>query len=758
MYLGICVNNNDPEKRGRVQIFVPHVMPALYDGWNKDGNDINISCVGDNVINGLTSDKIELLRRILPWAEAASPICGTSSPGNLLNQFATAAGNAVKSVGNAISHVFNQSPVSQPTSFNAQNNADLFAAASQYGGISASEYAANSSSTGQCGVGARGILGALTNNSYFSQGIGAGGSSDAGSLAIGGGNNYLTNSGQFNAPQPMDPNALSDPSSIPVGTTVVSQGGHTGAGHIQVWSGSGWVSNFSQSPDGASAVPGTNGILGSSGGVPYNNFTVYYPNSSGSAAMGNTSTATSSTPAVPDRTSTSGEQSAAAPQSAPTGTLDTDSTSPTYGNIANPDVKNNVASSPAPAAGPQSQLATDRQSRFASELNNPELVNRLYSTAKHEVGDSPQAQQAMLETIFNRAQFGNTSITSVLNANYGPGWGGYSNYSPATNSGVTAINNVMNGSNLTGMATDNSSDTLAAHTTQRSTIGGVWLNNTTGEVVTDPNQISQLNSAGGGGSYELLYRASAGTDATSQGIAATNYASQYGLDTPANVSGGNFALSQTTVDGAKHTAMVNNTNPHGALATQNLNNTAKGLFTYPAAGAMLWVFFREGNPLFPVYFAASYSSAEWKSAYGYGSDGPGYRPEATPDNPVTSVGGIMNLGGVGGLRWEDTDHPTDVTQRQQSMMLFGQDGSNMFMGNGYHQIFSKFDRRDQVEGDRWNTTLGHKEDWVQGDHNHVTMGDVYVKIGNVSKPAVDAVTRIQQLIKQNMDPYNNLSK
>ena len=46
MYLGICINNNDPEKRGRVQIFVPHIMPTLYERWNKEGKNIQINCVG----------------------------------------------------------------------------------------------------------------------------------------------------------------------------------------------------------------------------------------------------------------------------------------------------------------------------------------------------------------------------------------------------------------------------------------------------------------------------------------------------------------------------------------------------------------------------------------------------------------------------------------------------------------------------------------------------------------------------------------
>ena len=34
-YLGIVVQNNDPEKRGRLKVFVPHVTPTVYNKWNE---------------------------------------------------------------------------------------------------------------------------------------------------------------------------------------------------------------------------------------------------------------------------------------------------------------------------------------------------------------------------------------------------------------------------------------------------------------------------------------------------------------------------------------------------------------------------------------------------------------------------------------------------------------------------------------------------------------------------------------------------
>lgn len=82
-YLGITINNNDPEYRGRVQVFIPHLMPALYKDWNEKGEDINISCIGNNLDDSLTPEIVERLIQILPWAEAASPIIGSSSPGGV---------------------------------------------------------------------------------------------------------------------------------------------------------------------------------------------------------------------------------------------------------------------------------------------------------------------------------------------------------------------------------------------------------------------------------------------------------------------------------------------------------------------------------------------------------------------------------------------------------------------------------------------------------------------------------------------------
>jgi hypothetical protein len=544
-HIGICINNNDPERRGRVQIFVPHIMPTLYEGWNKDGNDINITCVGSNLQNGLTNDQITKLRQILPWAEAASPVCGGSAPGNLIERTTSAVQGALTSVGNAISNTFSfdQTPTAVPV-LNSE-------------AVSISEQNANIHQSSISGV------------------I----STESDNATSGGPDPTITNTTPPNTNAYQDlsninPNMLKYLATIAQGETELS----------------------------------------------YNEA---YKN--------------------------------------------------TYNNITNnPKTNNANVQRGVEKEGLTLAQAQAKYGDYGYYQVNGEQVVKASSLGISNLNSGTASQQTLA-----MAQY----IEKVYPKQY---------------------QQIING--------DFSSANQA--------LGGVWFG---------------IGRVGG-----TAYTNSVDPNSF---ISAVQNADKNPLGNPATIS--------TTQSG---TNLVNKTNPHGAIATQNLNNTAKGLFTYPAAGAMLWVFFREGNPLYPVYFAASYSNDEWKSAYRYQSPVDGY---SNNENGISSTKTFLNLQG-GGISTHSTHCPDDPTKNQQSLMLFGPQGSNITLHDDHDQYFSKFGRRDQVEGDRWNTTLGYKEDWIQGDHNHVTMGDVYVKIGNVSQPAVDAVARIQQLIKDGHKPLTDL--
>jgi hypothetical protein len=80
-FLGIVVQNNDPEFRGRVKVWVPHVSATIYDGWNRDRKDKKFKFLGKNIDSPLSGEVLEDLKTILPWAEYCAPSVGTSGSG-----------------------------------------------------------------------------------------------------------------------------------------------------------------------------------------------------------------------------------------------------------------------------------------------------------------------------------------------------------------------------------------------------------------------------------------------------------------------------------------------------------------------------------------------------------------------------------------------------------------------------------------------------------------------------------------------------
>ena len=265
--------------------------------------------------------------------------------------------------------------------------------------------------------------------------------------------------------------------------------------------------------------------------------------------------------------------------------------------------------------GISSELGNYRNSLFAGELQDPAIQNRLASVAQHEVGNNPLSQQAFLETIFNRAQFGNTSLKSVLDANYGPGWGGDPNTTASSNS-IQAISYVVNGSNLTGMATDNSSQQLGVNTQNSSSnVKGIWIDNSTGQTV-DPNTLSQAQINSGG--YEFLYSVSGVASptnpyATNQGNAAQQFANNNGIPT----STANQYAFDPTANGFRGIQYTDRASKKGMVPFNiAVAGSAVGTYSTPPPGAKVFVFFMGGDVQKPVYFAQTINPGDMAAITG----------------------------------------------------------------------------------------------------------------------------------------------
>lgn len=95
-HVGIVIQNNDPDKGGKVKVFVPYISPTVYQRWIQQKNNKSFKFLGNNVQSVLTAllqdssssitdttivNVAEELKRLLPWAECACPLVGENSSG-----------------------------------------------------------------------------------------------------------------------------------------------------------------------------------------------------------------------------------------------------------------------------------------------------------------------------------------------------------------------------------------------------------------------------------------------------------------------------------------------------------------------------------------------------------------------------------------------------------------------------------------------------------------------------------------------------
>ncbi len=78
-YLGYVIQNNDPDRGGKVKVFIPSLMPTLADvSDNIDGDDKDVK-IDFKDFSTLSTEAIKNLKNTLPWARQISPLIGTGS-------------------------------------------------------------------------------------------------------------------------------------------------------------------------------------------------------------------------------------------------------------------------------------------------------------------------------------------------------------------------------------------------------------------------------------------------------------------------------------------------------------------------------------------------------------------------------------------------------------------------------------------------------------------------------------------------------
>ena len=180
------------------------------------------------------------------------------------------------------------------------------------------------------------------------------------------------------------------------------------------------------------------------------------------------------------------------------------------------------------------------------------------------------------------------------------------------------------------------------------------------------------------------------------------------------------------------------------------SNSAKGLFSIPNVGAHVWVFFREGSPLSPVYFGASFGANDFTSIFQAASGVYPDYPDAfenkdrragpiTADNIRYQNKMVLNQKGAAIEIINTTD--------RESYKVTHFSGAYHEMNNKYAALFNPKNFQLLTLADKFETVNGHNNLFVQRDYDNIVQGDHFLKVGNFNVKAAQSWAALYSQLK-----------
>lgn len=197
------------------------------------------------------------------------------------------------------------------------------------------------------------------------------------------------------------------------------------------------------------------------------------------------------------------------------------------------------------------------------------------------------------------------------------------------------------------------------------------------------------------------------------------------------------------------------------------SNKPKGSFAVPPVGSHLWVFFIDGNPMYPVYFAASHGAKEWQQMYEFADYPDSYenkKPNTTnTDHNIEIYRNKYLINQKGGtLEFINTDN-------REAINLTHYSGSFISITNPSTIYLSTANEQHLILGDKFETIRGTNNFYVDGDNDSVIRGDLYKKIGSLDSSAIqkwkdlmqgvaDIKQRFETQRVKNKDLFNSIEQ
>lgn len=717
-YLGICVENRDPEYRGRVKIFIPHIMPALQENWNESGFDITIDCVGNNLQNGLDGSIIDKLRKILPWAECASPVFGASTAGSFnpvssnFNQTNYTEGGSGSDISPSTANFkfdqnvdenlarYTMSIAARETGFNAKEaNSDFYNGVASVKGQS--YYNSNvargvnkeglSVQQAQAKYGDYGYF--QTNQTDVDHAVRLGVPRDIASAMNNGGGK-----GNYSPEQQARATALYIKAYRPDAAAAASRGDFATANALL-------KGKWPSLPGGKSYRPGNEGranaYLSASKQAPNINDPTSDPDPS-------------SLPVPP------------MPQAHPEGGDYTTNSQVPSDDV---NVQTTITGGGQGISGTVSGKSTvSRGSGFESAfkqkvLNGASGLKSSSGTTLCGQGTRKAVGLALGDSYYSNTGFGTDITAQTVDNGY---WTKKGDFTNAGN--VKSDYRPQQGDVL--IHSKNKSGTAYGH-------AQVYLDGKWHSWKSDDDVQGYMSKSGQESTLMRL------TDQGKQklanaGIADASALGKDGAPLPASGSRANDEKNDAEGDYSSNISKHTTSTQATPLDTTGM---AQGLFSVPNPGALLWVFFREGNPLFPVYFAASYGSAEWASVYTQQSP-PLYYPKEDDISAINNEA-TFRPNSCGAIKFNGT-----VTKDKdyRSIKIAHANG-------GFHELhatgtihYSPNEHVEQIGGNRFSYCL-NKEEWVQGTDNRVTIGNQYIVVGTPTQANIKTIEELTQKVK-----------
>jgi hypothetical protein len=676
-YLGVVITGGekDPEGRGRCQVFVPHIMPTLYEGWNREGQDISFDIVGDGLPTSLDPGIVETLKKILPWAECAAPIVGASP--------STKNGSEIdRNVNGALSIIGGLSPVwplSQQSSGGSQGFSSITSAAADE--VTASK---------RCGEAAKNIL----TDVFGLQNVPGANGHDWGKNL---------ESIKFNNQPAFQKIPVSSPAAAPANSFLVYNS-DTRLGKRPRNNGGGLYGHVEYkgtSTSGQSVYIFGRGEVSNPGGSVADNFTgyAYVP--------------------VKDLTNKA---------------LNNVGQPPINHSSITPDVGVNMRSDgksggTIPVQQNGTVAGTDLNAYLKTRLQNSSLIgkgeNVLTDAKTYGIKEGTVDEWANFFTKLAQKENAEFNTSKIFTENFKNSKGEFVKSTGLFQVSYESVRGYGVGKGLTDAQLQQA---LTNPTFNADAAVKIFEQN-----LTNRNSIIQTRGdvTAGAGYFAMTSMKKIAADAIDNRM-------------------GEFAAA------AQSGSVIKNPTEQAGSYGPDTNFQALGMFGYASEGTAVWCFFREGNPLFPVYFAASYGQREWQNMYQFAGDqsvggGDGGAIPNTEKMRLNSYGGGFESAQV----MADSEAGTEGGCTFQ---IYGKNGSNLLFAMDHTELNSVYNHNQRVSGDFHEITEANKETRVRGDFNTYAEQDVYITVGNWSDEAIAASDEIQGYINEAMSVMSQAGK